>query len=371
MVCDNAAEFVSALCDGGMIPAAAAQHINTCHTCQVRLNDYLVFAAELRLTASLELCETVVPRVWTKPQNRLAALWQKGWGTMRIPRLAFAVLIAGVLALASSLAVVKVRARAEGTVVLLTVATGSDQPIECALSTVDKKQGVCASIGKIRDRNSILGYKIDLLTRSDGRVQLGIRARTWPFAQGSGSYFLADIDSQPQQQFWFEPGDTLKVDVAGSAPLTIKGNWLDHMPFLVGTHTIDPGPDELRIISPLLLEDKNVIGDMEGGAATENKLDRAVWIYYPKQGSYLFSLLPLKDAIQADVRLNRITFEDSGRRCVLLTGTPITRARHVWVLHQADLDPRKIGPTRDQGSIGSRALVETEPGVWVPRDLSN
>ena len=71
----------------------------------------------------------------------------------------------------------------------------------------------------------------------------------------------------------------------------------------------------------------------------------------------------------ADVRLNRITFEDNGRRYVLLTGTPITRANHVWVLHQPGLSPRKMGPVPDRGLIGSRLLVETTPGAWVPREL--
>lgn len=371
MVCDSAAEFVSALCDGETIPVAAAEHISACHACQARLNEYLAFAIDLRLTASRELCEAIAPRVWTKPQNRIAVVWQKGWVTMRIPRLAFAVLIAGVLALASGLALVRVRARDEGPVVLLTVSSGSGQRRECALSIVDKKHGTCASIGKVADLNGILGYQIRLLGRSDSRVQLGIRTRTWPLVSGSGSYSLSDIDRQPQQQFWFEPGDSLKVNVPGLVPLTIKGNWLDHMPSLVGMHTIDPGPEELRIISPLLLQGKDVIGDMENGAATEDKPDRAVWIHFPKQGSYFISLAQLKGGIQADVRLNRITFEDNGRRCVLLTGTPITRANHVWVLHPSDLGPRKNGLTSDRGVIGSRSLVETTPGVWVPRDIPN
>ena len=371
MTCDEAAEYVSALCDGELIPRTAAEHVEVCASCQARLEEYMEAGAKLRLMASLAIEESVSPRIWSSPQSTFAIWWQKGWGTMRIPRLAFAVLIAGVLALASGLAVVKVRARDEGTVVLLTVSTGSGQPRECALSTVDKQRGTCASIGKVADLNSILGYKISVLARNDSRVQLGIRTRTWPFVHGSGSYSLADIDRQPQRQFWFEPGDTLKVDVPGLVPLTIKGNWLDHMPSLVGTHTIDPGPEELRIISPLLLQGKDVIGDMEGGAATENKLDRAVWISFPKQGSYFISLVQLKGGIQADVRLNRITFEDNGRRCVLLTGTPITRANHVWVLHQSDRDPGKIGLTPGRGIVGSLPLVETTPGVWIPRDLTH
>jgi anti-sigma factor RsiW len=101
-LCD-AAEYISALCDGETIPPAAAQHIATCRDCEARLGDYLAMGVDLRRTASLALAEAVPSQTWTKPQNRVATWWQKGWGTMRIPRVAFAILIAGILFLASAL----------------------------------------------------------------------------------------------------------------------------------------------------------------------------------------------------------------------------------------------------------------------------
>ncbi len=379
MLCDNAAEFVSALCDGEIIPRDAAEHIGNCEACQARLRDYLAMGVELRRTASLDgsldesfEAETAVPqRSWARPQNTIAKWWQKGWGTMRIPRLAFAVMIAGILALASTLAVDKVRAHDAGTVVLLSVSTGSGEPIECALSTVDKKFGTCAVLGAVQSNNNV-GYQIVLLTRTDNRMQLGIRTRVWRMTIGKAtSYSLSDLDSEPQQQYWFEPGDTLTVSVPGSPPLTIKGNWLDHMPSFVGFHNFDPGPDELRIISPLLLQGKNVLGDLEGGASTQTKPDWAVWIYYPKQGSYLVSNSPLKDAIEADVNLNRISFAENGRSYSLLTGTPITRAQHVWILHQPAFDPSKWGQSGDYAFMSGQALMETAPGVWVPKNMPN
>ncbi len=54
MICTEAAEFVSALCDGEIIPPTAAEHIGTCPACQARLRDYLNLGVELRRTASLE-----------------------------------------------------------------------------------------------------------------------------------------------------------------------------------------------------------------------------------------------------------------------------------------------------------------------------
>src|SRR6202048_817922 len=231
MLCDNAAEYVSALCDGETIPRDAAEHIGTCEACQARMRDYVTTGVELRRTASLDTEMEVPTRVWARPRNTMATWWQKGWGTMRIPRLAFAVMIAGMLVLASTLAVNKVRAHDAGTVVLLSVFSGSGEPIECALSAVDKKYDTCSVLGVTTQGFNNLAYRIVLLARSDNRVQLGIRTRVWHMTAGKTmSYSLTDLDSEPEQQYWFEPGDTLTVSVPGVTPLTIKGNWLDHMP---------------------------------------------------------------------------------------------------------------------------------------------
>lgn len=368
MICDQAAEYVSALCDGEMIPPAAAQHIGSCRVCQSRLQDYLSLGVELRREASLRT-EDVPARAWPIPQNRIAALWQKGWTTMRIPRLAFALLVIGVLALASSLAVVKVRAHADGKVVLLTVDVGSGKPIECALSSVDKKDTVCAYIGHAGAE--ILAVKIDLLQRSEDRVQLGVRMRRWSVVPNSSvAYSISDVDAQPQGLYWFEPGDTLKINAEGLAPITIRGNWLDRMPAFVGEQSMDPGPEELRIVSPVLIREKQVIGDLVGGAATEDRLDWAVWVYYPRQGSFLISNAPLRDAIKAKVTLNCIDFIADGQAYRILTGTPITRAQNVWVLHESGLPTHDgLNAKGENAFISSRALAETAPGVWIPKPL--
>ncbi len=169
MICTEAAEFVSALCDGEFIPPAAAEHIGTCPACQTRLTGYLAMGVELRRTASLEQPASVPQRTWTRPQNPLTALLQKGWGTMRIPRLAFAAMIAGIVALACTLAVVKVGANSNGTVVLLTTTGSNGALMDCPLSTLDKNQAVCDWYGTIGSQN--LAYRVRLLSR-DGRPGL-------------------------------------------------------------------------------------------------------------------------------------------------------------------------------------------------------
>ena len=69
MRCDEAAEFVSARCDGEVIPQTAAEHLETCALCHALLEEYMEMGAELRRTASLEIEQGVSPRIWTKPQG--------------------------------------------------------------------------------------------------------------------------------------------------------------------------------------------------------------------------------------------------------------------------------------------------------------
>jgi len=365
MNCNDFAEYVSALCDGQTIPPAAAEHIGKCSFCQAQLRDYVSMGAELRRIASTEFSGSVPTLVWTKKKNDLITLWEKGMATMRIPRLAFIVLIGGFIALASSLAIVKVRAHADGIVVLLTVDAGLEKPIECALSTVDRNWQGCGFIGDVGGK--VLGYKLRLIARDNGAIDLGFKAREWPMTVGgSVSYGLDDVDREPERQYRFEPGETLKIDEAGLPPLVVKGSWLDHMPSFVGANQMDPGPDELRIISPLLLQGKQVIGDLAGGSATQTKPDWAVLIYFPGHGSYLIANSRLQGAVEAKVNLNRISFEENGSQYEFLTGAPITRAQKIWILHQSDFTPSKFGQSGDNPFISGEALRQTDSGTWMP-----
>jgi hypothetical protein len=367
MNCIDSAEYVSALCDGEIIPASAAEHIGTCPECQTVLQEYLHIGIELRRTASLEYSGSVPPLIFEKPQNQLMILWQKGLATMRIPRFAFVLLVASLFALASSLAIVKVRAHGDGSVVLLSVSSstsGSDKPVECPLSTVDKQFQECGLVGYVG--TDVRGYVIHLLSRSDDRVELGVRYGRWPAEPGKG-YGLQDFDHLTEQHYWFEPGDKLKIDNAGLPTLTLTGTWMDHVPSFTGVNEMDPGPDELRIISPLVLRDKQVIGDLQGGMATQTKPNVGVNFYFPKQGGFLISNFQIQGAIEAEANRNRISFEEDGHQYLVLTAAPITRAHHVWVLHGTDLNPSTSGSNGDFGFIGGMFLREIEPGIWVPK----
>jgi hypothetical protein len=369
MICNEAAEFVSALCDGEIIPPTAAEHIGTCQACQARLRDYLNLGVELRRTASLEQPISVPVRTWTRPQNPLTALLQKGWGTMRIPRLAFAAMIAGIVALACTLAVVKVGANSSGTVVLLNTTGSSGALMDCPLSTLDKNQAVCDWYGTIGSQN--LAYRVRLLSRDEGRVLLAIRTRTYIKGENL-SFFTLDADPAAKvKEVWFEPGEKLKVDVADVGSLTLTGEWMDHIPILMNLHGPDmsPGAGELRFASPLLLKDKSVVGDLAGafaGIFSTDDPNAAAWMYIPGQGSFLVSLLPMKDAVAADVFLSRISFQEGGHSWEFVTGAPVSRANRVWVLHQPDF--KLTAPNSDVIFVSTRRLVQTASGEWVPND---
>jgi hypothetical protein len=360
MTCDETAEFVSALCDGETIPRTAAEHVDMCASCQARLEEYIEMGAKLRLIASLAIEESVSPRVWSSPRGAFAICWQKGWETMGIPRVAFGILIAALVALGSTLTMVKVHAHADGTVVMLKITGPEGDPVGCPLSTQDKNQATCGFMGQMNGK--IIGDWIDLISREGNRVELAVRTKT--FGPPSGTFSLSDIQSEPQRQVFFEPGQTLKLDVAGSGTLTVTGEWFDHMPAFIGSssHEFDPGPEEMRLVSPLLLSNKQVLGDLQGGSATVDKAGEGVQIYLAGEGRFILSLSPMRGAVQAHVALNRISFLDGGRSYEFLTGSPVTRSEDIWVLHEADFKP--LQPAGDF-FIGSGDVDQLVPGALI------
>jgi hypothetical protein len=362
MICDEAAEFVSALCDGEMISREASEHIGACGPCRALLSEYMEMGAELRCVASLEIEGSVTPRTWTKPQGTFAIWWQKGWGDMKIPRLAFAALIGAIVVLVSTLAVVKVGAHSDGAVVVLKIAKPEGDPIVCALSTQDKTRATCASIGGMNGKT--IGYQIDLVGRQGSGVELAVRTKI--FGTLSGSFALSDIQNEPAKQVSFVPGQTLKLDLAGAGTLTITGEWFDHVPAFIGSSShIDPGPGELRMVSPLLLSGQKVLGDMQGCTAIADKAGWGVVVYMPGEGRFLLSLSPMQGAAQADVAFNRISFQDGGRSYTFVNGSPVTRGKSIWVLHEPDYKP--LDQAGDHGYISTEDLTLSVPSVVKAR----
>lgn len=371
MRCDSAAEFVSALCDGEVISREAAEHISGCAECQERLRDFLTTGVELRRIASLEMRADAPARDWSKPQSRVERWWQKGWGTMRIPKFAFASMFLVIMALAASLLVVKVGARSNGTVVLLSTAGPSGPLADFPLSTQEKNQA--SWFGDVGSYH--LAYKVGIVSRDGNRVLLVIHTRTFQHGDDLSAFTQNADPLAAVNEEWLEPGEPLKLNVREIGTLTLTGVWMDHVPLAFGPEGQDfsAGAGEVRMIDALFLKDKIVVGDMGGlsdSVTPSSNPDEAMGIYVPGQGRFLISQLPMKAAVEAYVDLGRIRFEEGGHAWEFVAGAPVSREQHLWVLHQPDFKLVVFGKVSGTTQFANQKLVESEPGVWVPEQIS-
>ncbi len=343
MRCEEAAEFISALYDGETIPRAAAEHVSLCETCQSQLKEYIGMGVELRRIASLDVESEVKDRTWAKPRGTIRRWWPKGWETMRVPRMAFVLSLMAVVALSSGLTLIGVRAHEHGTVIILKVARPGEEPgrnsMPCPLSIEDKNYSDCDnSVGM---SSGSFSYKIRLLSRDGNRVKLGVRT-AFVNPTSSGESVAHKLQGAPEREYWFEPGKTLKLDVEGLGPVAVTGEWQDHMPYFARMdveHNLEPGPNELRMISPILLRNDRVVFDAQGGAATSDGPNAAFWVNVPGDGVYVLSMSPLPDGVEAHAMDNRVAFEIGGQTYQFVTGAPITREEKVWILHRASAKP--------------------------------
>ena len=359
MKCDDCAEFVSALFDGEKIPRAAAEHIGACERCKSRLTEYAEMGAELRRIASLALPETTHVRTWKQEKQAKLNWWRKGWQTMRIPRFAFALLVVAVVGLTSGLIVVRVRAaQMPGPALILNIKTANIKPVLCPLLTQEQHSAPCVLVQPVQSGMLVSGYRI--LGLDDGRVRLGVRTIFKPFVKGGPATVgsTSDIDGLPETEYAFQPGKTLKVEGEGSIPIMITGQYTDHLPTIAGENSIDPEPDVMRIVSPVLLRNKKEIFDFEGFISTDIEKGYGVDIYTPEIGRYVLALSPMPGAVEAKLQQSRISFNVNGDSYVFLMAIPVARADKVWVLHEPDFRPSQVTPgvKDDQSFAGSIAL---------------
>lgn len=339
MKCDDAQEYVMAVYDGETVPSEEAEHMARCAECQELLKRYAEMGATLRSYGSLFLAEPVPDRTWLTTRQNTTRWWQKGFHMMRIPRLAFASLVLLLVILGSRLALVEVHAHDDGSVLMLKLTPAQGDSVQCDLSTLDAKHNKCGGLAQIDKSN--LFYAVKALKKDGSRVLLSIRSKVTPL--GPAGYGPNTESTLPETQSWFTPGDTLSLPGTGALNLKLTGEWADHIP-IGGHQLLDPGPNEIRLTSPLLLKNNKVIGDM-GKASADGE---SASIYIPGEGRFILSSTPVTDAIAATVQLNRVYFESHGQKYVLVTGMPVSRAERLWVVHQAVYKPL---PDMDQGPV--------------------
>ncbi len=336
MRCDEANEFLSAMYDGEMVPPQAAEHIAHCAACRELLKGYAETGLALRTYGSLLLAEPIPDRTWLTTKQDKTKWWEKGWQMMRVPRIALASLVLSLVVLGSRLALVEVRAHDNGSVLVLKLTPAQGDSVQCYVSMTDTDHSSCEGLSQIDKSN--LFYAIKALRKDGDRVLLSIRSRVAPL--GPASYGPGTESSLPERQSWFTPGETLSLPGMGELKLALTGQWADHIPVTLGSNDLlDPGPNEIRLTSPLLLKNNKLAGDMFNSSAGADEPGEGVFLYIPGEGRFLLSLTPFEGAMRARVQLNRISFESNGQSYIIVTGTPVSRTQTIWVLHQVVYKP--------------------------------
>jgi hypothetical protein len=353
MKCEETAEFVSALFDGERIPREAAEHAGACETCRTRLKEYAEIGVELRRVASLESPEETRARTWERRHSIRLNWWRKGWGTMRIPRLAFALLLVTIVVLGSSLVLVKARAHGRGQVLMLTIDAPGGESDRCPLMTAAEKSSPGCIISQ-GGKSGMLTSSFRVTAMDGDRIELGVRSKFTPSQPDrdgktySTSVSIKDLESWPETQYLFEPGQKLEIGIAGFGTLVVTGELMDYMPSIVASsdEQLDPKQDELRVVSPVLLRDKKVAFEFEGAFATaDKKKNQCVFMYIaPPGGRYVLSLLPMEGAVEGRIQQSRIYFAMNSVSYEFLMAAPIARTEHVWILHQPNYRPSQEVP---------------------------
>lgn len=359
MKCEQAAEFVSALCDGETIPPEVAEHVGACETCRARLNAYAAMGAELRRVASLDRPLTLKPGPWAREQKRRFGVnwWKEGKMTMKISKLTFALMLTLILFLSGSLLRVRARSRAGGPVLVLTyriLPNGGN--VRCVITTDSN-----SATNHCSDANSgswgVFTSNLRFISKDGDRTQLGVRTKyESQFHQpetGNTDDLLRDV---PEQTVWIEPGEKQRISVSGLGEIELTGEYLGHMPTLRYSpyETPDPRKDELRVVDPVLIRGNEVVVNLSdaGDSTDTGDPDATLMIYYPGQGRYLFSTIPFVNAVEGVVGTSQVRFNLEGQDYLLLTAIPIIRSEHVWVTH----DPQYKLSEHMPGASDSRPM---------------
>jgi hypothetical protein len=355
MKCEDAAEFVSALCDGEAVPQEAAEHLGGCQPCQTRLYAYSAIGAEMRRLASLE--ERGEPKAgsWENEHRTKVRWWHIGKASMRIPRFAFVLMLAVILLLSGGLVLVRARASAGGPVLVLTIHVPPDgRPSRCTITTDENPVTNHCTYGTDVLSN-VLTLNIRFVRKAGERTELGVKTRYDAQERVQGISHSDRLKDLPEETVWIDPGNEQAISVPGLGTLALTGEYLDHIPTLQfrPDETLDPQANEFRIVSPVLIRGKEVVFN-RGGSSSIDSGDResALILYLPGEGRYLISTVPFEGAVQGNVELGQIKFRLEGQEYLLLTAMPTTRSEHVWVTH----DPQYKLSEHMQGASDGREM---------------
>ena len=152
----------------------------------------------------------------------------------------------------------------------------------------------------------------------------------------------------------------------GTAILAVSGDPAlvkahpEHVPVMatIPQETLLPEPGEFRLCSPVLVRDNQVLVNIAGSMVAATETDPATALYSPGLGRFVFSTVPFQGAVEGKLQFSQISFTLEDKSYLLLTGAPISRSEHVWVLHQPDWRPAvaELDASLDQPGLEAASL---------------
>lgn len=367
MTCEEAKEFLSPLCDGELIPEEAARHIGNCERCRAKVNAFSAMGIELRRLASVEKRGQLKAGSWDQVKAQSWS-WIKGGETMRIPRLVFGLMLGLILLLSGGLVLVRARTAVDGPVLVLTFKLPPNGRVARCVITTDGnlKTNHCnystggGSWGTLTVNARFVGKE------GGGRTEIGVRTRyeNQPHDTKTPSGNTDDLKDTREDILWIEPGGKQDISVAGLGQVEVTADYMDHIPTLLyrPEETLDPKPNQLRVVSPVLIRGKELVCNLAGSNSIDTgDPDATLMIYIPGDGRYLISSVPFEGAVEGNVEPGQIKFNLKGQDYLLLTAMPTTRSEHVWVTH----DPQYKLSEHMQAAANGPAPSDDKPYFMV------
>jgi hypothetical protein len=200
-------------------------------------------------------------------------------------------------------------------------------------------------------------YAFGVVADDGDRVELGVRTG---LTADVGDMTPENVERLPEKQYWFRLGEKLEIDVPGIGPMVVTGELMDHMPALIASdpsEQVDPKPDELRFVSPVLVRGKEVVFDFQAASAITDKKQSEIEFYAPGEGLFHISLSPLEGAVEGRITMSRVSFDLNGQSYVFLLAAPVARGEHIWILRDASYKPTGNAARGFMGSIDQSHLL--------------
>ncbi|HET6843368.1 MAG TPA: hypothetical protein VFK06_17070 [Candidatus Angelobacter sp.] len=353
-MCLQAAEFISALCDGESIPREVARHIGQCDVCQLLLQDYIQMGVELKRLASAEAPARVKPVSWTNERRSKFNLWKIWRESMRIPRVAFALMVVVIAVLSFRIASVHATGARQWLLMHVWDENGKEQAkLITGFAPDEKSPNPTIMIAVPR---GTLGLNIVLLGESEGAANLGIRALYFP-PDADKSKQREQLRSAPMKEITCVPGQKTPLVVEGYGSIEIGAEVLEKLPEGADPNkrTLFPPQGSLNVSGPLvLLNEDKVVSKAVAGAGQIAAADGYFALRAPGNGRYVFAARPFDGAVEGQLNFNQIQFKLDGQSYLLLAGSPVAHdsQQQMWVRHDLESGLQKASGTKPTVEFG-------------------